>query len=144
MLTKILTVIFAFIVSLFCSIYNFFYTIPDVAAIKSCTGIKISSSQIEFYEDEHGSFHGDGEMLIIFSPTENQIDFIKNNWKKTPIKDSIAPLIFSKSEYNSLKDLIPDVKGFWIFEDRGNSAFSYNFSFAFFDGENVYYYELDT
>ena len=119
-----------------------------VTDIRENLDINIKPYQVEFHDDTHGGFHGDGEEIIIFSPTAGQIEKIETEWQKTPVDSGIAPLIFPKEEYNGLKltEYIPDTEGFWFYKNRNSfsDGFSYNFSFAFFDGEKVYYYELDT
>ena len=110
--------------------------------------INIKPYQIEFHEDTHGGFHGDGEEIIIFRPTAEQIEKIESEWQKTPVDSGIAPLIFSETEYNGLELIkyIPNTEGFWFYKNKNEfkSGYSFNFCFAFFDGEKVCYYELDT
>ena len=117
-----------------------------VSEIRNNLGISIKPYQIEFHEDTHGGFHGDGEEIIIFRPTAEQIEKIETEWQKTPVDSGIAPLIFPENEYNGLEltEYIPNTDGFWFYKNRNDALYSYNFSFAFFDGEKVYYYELDT
>ena len=119
-----------------------------VSEIRENLDINVKNYQIEFHEDTHGGFHGDGEEIIIFRPTAEQIEKIETEWQKTPVDPGIAPLIFPKEEYNGLEltEYIPNVEGFWFYKNRNefHDGYSYNFSFAFFDGEKVYYYELDT
>ena len=119
-----------------------------VTDIRENLDINIKPYQVEFHEDTHGGFHGDGEEIIIFAPTEKQTEKIKSQWNKTPIENGIYSLIFAKVEYNGLElaKHIPNAKGYWFYKNRNSFAdgYSYNFSFAFFDGEKVYYYELDT
>ena len=110
--------------------------------------MNIKPYYIEFSEDTHGGFHGDGEEIIIFRPNPEQIEKIESEWNKTPVDSGIAPLIFSETEYNGLEltEYIPNTDGYWFYKNRNefSGGYSYNFSFAFFDGEKVYYYELDT
>ena len=118
-----------------------------VTEIRNNLDIDIKPYQIEFHEDTHGGFHGDGEEIIIFRPTAEQIEKIEAKWQKTPVDSGIAPLIFPENEYNGLEltKYIPKTEGFWFYKNRNREAvYSLNFSFAFFDGEKVYYYELDT
>ena len=117
-----------------------------VSDVRENLNINIKPYQIEFHEDTHGGFHGDGEEIIIFRPTAEQIEKIEAEWQKTPVDSGIASLIFPKNEYNGLElsGYIPETEGFWLYKNRGDALYSYNFSFAFFDGERVYYYELDT
>lgn len=119
-----------------------------ISEIRENLDIDIKNYQIEFHEDTHGGFHGDGEEIIIFRPDEKQIEKIEDEWQKTPIDSGIAPLIFPENEYNGLEltEYIPNTEGFWFYKNRSSftDGYSYNFSFAFFDGEKVYYYELDT
>ena len=120
---------------------------PEVSKLQETLGFEVSAEQIEFYEDTHGGFHGDGEAIVIFVPDENQIEQITSTWQETPVEPDIAALIFQKTVSNGLDRLeyIPNSAGFWFYIDRGGSpGYSYNFSFALFDGEKVYYYELDT
>ena len=75
------------------------------------------------------------------------IQKIEAEWQKTPVEFGIASLIFPENEYNGLEltKYIPKTEGFWFYKNRNSEAvYSLNFSFAFFDGEKVYYYELDT
>ena len=119
-----------------------------VTEIRENLDINIKPYQIEFHEDTHGGFHGDGEEIIIFRPNPEQIEKIEAEWKKTPLDSGIAPLIFPEEEYNVLKltEYIPNTEGRWFYKNRNkfHDGYSYNFSFAFFDGEKVFYYELDT
>ena len=144
-----IALILAFIYSCLSSIFGFLF--PNYAPrneIRENLDLNIKSYQIEFHEDTHGGFHGDGEEIIIFRPTEKQIEKIKDEWKKTPVDSGIAPLIFPENEYNGLEltEYITNTEGFWFYKNRSvlRDGYSYNFSFAFFDGEKVYYYELDT
>ena len=144
-----IALILAFIYGCLASLFGFLF--PNYAPkneIRENLDINIKSYQIEFHEDTHGGFHGDGEEIIIFSPTAGQIEKIETEWQKTPVDSGIAPLIFPKEEYNGLvlTEYIPNVEGFWFYKNRNefSGGYSYNFSFAFFDGEKVYYYELDT
>ena len=144
-----IALILAFIYSCLSSIFGFLF--PNYAPrneIRENLDLNIKSYQIEFHEDTHGGFHGDGEEIIIFRPTEKQIEKIKDEWKKTPVDSGSAPLIFPENEYNGLEltEYIPNTEGFWFYKNRSvlRDGYSYNFSFAFFDGEKVYYYELDT
>lgn len=128
------------ILSGFESLFSPYFLISDI-------DMSISSSVIIFHEDTHGGFHGDGEEIIIFRPTAEQIQKIEAEWQKTPVEFGIASLIFSENEYNGLEltKYIPKTEGFWFYKNRNSEAvYSLNFSFAFFDGEKVYYYELDT
>ena len=144
-----IALILAFICGCFASLFGFLF--PNYYPkneIRENLDMNIKSYQIEFHEDTHGGFHGDGEEIIIFRPTAEQIEKIEAKWQKTPVDPGIAPLIFSKEEYNGLEltEYIPNTEGFWFYKNRNEfkSGYSYNFSFAFFDGEKVYYYELDT
>ena len=144
-----IALILAFIYGCFSALFGFlfpnYYTKTE---IRNNLDMNIKSYQIEYHEDTHGGFHGDGEEIIIFRPNEKQIEKIEAEWQKTPVDSGIAPLIFRNSEYNGLElaKYIPNTKGFWLYKNRNEfkSGYSYNFSFAFFDGEKVYYYELDT
>ena len=119
-----------------------------VTEIRNNLDIDIKPYQIEFHEDTHGGFHGDGEEIIIFRPTAEQIEKIEAKWQKTPVDPGIAPLIFPETEYNGLELIkhIPKSDGYWFYKNRADfiSGYAYNFSFALFDGEKVFYYELDT
>ena len=119
-----------------------------ISEIRENLDIEIKNYQIEFHEDTHGGFHGDGEEIIIFRPNDEQIKKIEAEWQKTPLDSGIAPLIFPEEEYNGLEltEYIPKTEGFWVYKNRNSftDGYSYNISFAFFDGEIVYYYELDT
>ena len=118
-----------------------------VTDIRENLDMNIKPYYVEFHEDTHGWF-GDGEEIIIFRPNRKQIEKIEAEWKKTPVDCGIAPLIFPENEYNGLEltKYIPKTEGFWFYKNRSvlRDGYSYNFSFAFFDGEKVYYYELDT
>lgn len=119
-----------------------------VTDIRSNLDINIKPYQIEFHEDTHDGFHCDGEEIIIFRPTAEQIKKIESGWQKTPVESGISSLIFPKEEYNGLEltKYIPDSEGFWFYKNRADfvGGYAFNFSFAVFDGERVYYYELDT
>ena len=142
-----IAVILAFICSCFSALFNFLFPNTEVIDIRKNLDMNIKSFQIEFHEDTHGWF-GDGEEIIIFRPNKKQIEKIEAEWQKTPVDSGIAPLIFPEEEYNGLEltKYIPNTEGFWFYKNRNefHSGYSYNFSFAFFDGEKVYYYELDT
>ena len=144
-----IAVILAFICSCFSALFNFLFPNTEVIDIRKNLDMNIKSFQIEFHEDTHGWF-GDGEEIIIFRPNQKQIEKIEAEWQKTPVDSGIAPLIFPENGYNDnkveLRKNIPETEGFWFYKNRNNftDGYSYNFSFAFFDGEKVYYYELDT
>ena len=119
-----------------------------VSDVRENLNINIKPYQIEFHKDTHGGFHGDGEEIIIFRPTAEQIEKIEAEWQKTPIGSEIAPFLFCEEEYNGidLREYILNTDGWWFYKNRSSDTlgYSHNFSFAFFDGERVYYYELDT
>ncbi len=138
-ISRFFVLIFAFIISCVSSFLSFLCTLPDISDIKNCTDITISSSQIEFYEDTHGGFHGDGEKLIVFTPNRNQIEKIKSEWEKTPLDSEIASFFSPQIEYTELKEIITEENGYWIYKIRGPM----NYTLVFFDGDKVYYYELD-
>lgn len=138
-ISRFFILVFAFIISCISSFFNFIYTLPDVSDIKNCTDIKISSSQTEFYEDTHGGFHGDGEKLIVFTPNRNQITKIETEWEKTPLNYEIASFFSPQIEYNELKETVTEKSGYWVYKTRGPM----NYTLVFFDGDKVYYYELD-
>lgn len=140
---KIFDVIIGFILIILAGIENIL--LPDIWIPEIEMDIK--PSQIEFHEDTHGGFLGDGEEIIIFTPNPEQTEKIKAEWKKTPVDSVIASLIFPEMGYNGLElsKYVPNAEGFWFYKNRNESAVhSHNFSFALFDGEKVYYYELDT
>lgn len=143
-----ISIILSFIICCLSAIWGFFFPDSSVTTIRRELDMNIKSYQIEFHEDTHGGFHGDGEEIIIFYPTEEQIEKIESEWKKTPVDSGIAPLIFPETEYNGLKvtEYIPNAEGYWFYKNKNefSSGYSYNFSFALYDGEKVYYYELDT
>ena len=130
------------------SLILFFFPGSTVTEIRENLDINIKPCQIEFHKDTHGGFHGDGEEIIIFLPDSEQIKKIEAEWKKTPVDSGISPLIFPETEYNGLEltKYIPDAEGYWFYKNRADfvGGYAYNFSFALFDGEKVYYYELDT
>lgn len=142
-----LAIILAFVYSCFSAVFNFLFPNTEVITIRENLDMNIKSYYVEFHEDTHGWF-GDGEEIIIFRPNRKQIEKIETEWKKTPVDPGIAPLIFPENEYNGLEltKYIPKTGGFWFYKNRNefHSGYAYNFSFAFFDGEKVYYYELDT
>ena len=144
-----IALILAFIYGCFASLFGFLF--PNYYPkneIRENLDMNINSFQSDFHEDTYGGFPGDGEEIIIFRPTAEQIEEIEAKWQKTPVDPGIAPLIFPEEEYNGLEltEYIPNTEGFWFYKNRNEfkSGYSYNFSFAFFDGEKVYYYELDT
>ena len=139
-----------FILGIIAEILSFLICLfPSSSAsdIRNNLDLNIKTYQIEFHEDTHGWF-GDGEEIIIFRPNAEQIEKIESKWQKTPVDSGIATLIFPEEEYNGLEltEYIPKTEGFWLYKNRNefHDGYSYNFSFAFFDGEKVYYYELDT
>ena len=142
-----LAIILAFVCSCFSAVFSFLFPNTEILTIRENLNMNIKPYQIEFYEDTRGWF-GDGEEIIIFRPNRKQIEKIETEWKKTPVDSGIAPLIFPENEYNGLEltKYIPKTEGFWFYKNRNefHSGYAYNFSFAFFDGEKVYYYELDT
>ena len=140
-------IIISFIYDCFSALFGFLFPNTEVIAVRENLDMNIKPYQIEFHEDTRGWF-GDGEEIIIFRPNRKQIEKIENQWQKTPVDPGIAPLIFPENEYNGLEltKYIPKTEGFWFYKNRNefHSGYAYNFSFAFFDGEKVYYYELDT
>ena len=141
-------IIISFIYACFSALFGFLFPNTEVIAVRENLDMNIKPYYVEFHEDTHGGFHGDGEEIIIFRPNQKQIEKIEEEWKKTPVDCGIAPLIFPENEYNGLEltKYIPKTEGFWFYKNRNefHSGYAYNFSFAFFDGEKVYYYELDT
>ena len=139
-----ISVIIAFIICCFAALWNFLFPDPAVKAIEENLDMNIKPYYVEYHEDTHGGFHGDGEEIIIFTPSPEQIEEIEENWEKTPVEPEIALLIFPEYGYNGneLNSYIPNKEGYWFYLNRNEA--SLNFSFAFFDGEKVYYYELDT
>lgn len=142
-----IAVILAFIYGCLSALFNFLFPDTAVLDIRNNLDMNIKSYYIEYHEDTHGWF-GDGEEIIIFRPNEKQIKKIEAEWQKTPVDPGIAPLIFPETEYNGLElsEYIPKTDGFWFYKNKNDfkSGYSFNFFFAFFDGEKVYYYELDT
>lgn len=140
------------ILAFFClclnAVYDFLFPSPAILVIRQNLGFDVKPISIELHSDTHGGFHGDGEELIVFYPTAEQIEEIEAEWKKTPVENGIAYLIFPDSEYNGteLREYIPESEGFWFYENRNQfrDGYSYNFTFALFDGEKVYYYEYDS
>ncbi|MBE6893137.1 MAG: hypothetical protein E7482_03900 [Ruminococcaceae bacterium] len=143
----IFAIIISFIYACFSALFGFLFPNIEVIAVRENLDMNIKPYYVEFHEDTRGWF-GDGEEIIIFRPNQKQIEKIEAEWKKTPVDCGIAPLIFPENEYNGLEltKYIPKTEGFWFYKNRNefHSGYSYNFSFAFFDGENVYYYALDT
>ena len=143
-----IAVILTFIYGCLSAFINFLFPNTEVRDIRQNLDMNIKPYYIEFSEDTHGGFHGDGEEIIIFRPNPEQIEKIEAEWQKTPVDSGIAPLIFPETEYNGLEltEYIPNTDGYWFYKNRNefSGGYSYNFSFAFFDGEKVYYYELDT
>lgn len=118
---------------------------PGEHKIEQKLGFHVSSEAISFYLDTHGGFHGDGETLITFSPTLEQGEIIADSWNKTPVSQIVYPMLYVMSECPFQKEKLNSEGGYWIFSDRSlNSAYSENFDFAYFDGEKVYFYQLDT
>lgn len=144
---EIIAAVLSFIIACFNSLLGFFSPNPAVVSIRQNLAMDIKPGQVEFYEDTHGWF-GDGEEVIIFTPDSAQIYKIYHHWENTPVDSGITSLIFSETEYNgvNLQNYIRNTEGFWFYKNRNSfsDGYSYNFSFAFFDGEKVYYYELDT
>ena len=142
-----IAVILAFIYGCFAAVFNFFFPDTAVREIRNTLDLNIKSYYVEFHEDTHGWF-GDGEEIIIFRPNPEQIEKIESEWQKTPVDSGISPLIFPETEYNGLElqSYINETEGYWIYKNKNDftSGYSYNIYFAFFDGEIVYYYELDT
>ena len=143
----IFAIIISFIYTCFSALFGFLFPNTEVIAVRKNLDMNIKPYYVEFHEDTHGWF-GNGEEIIIFRPNQKQIEKIEAEWKKTPVDCGIAPLIFPENEYNGLEltKYIPKTEGFWFYKNRSvlRDGYSYNFSFAFFDGEKVYYYELDT
>ena len=141
-----IAVILTFLYGCLSAFINFLFPHTEVRDIRQNLDMNIKPYYIEFSEDTHGGFHGDGEEIIIFRPNPEQIEKIEAEWQKTPVDSGIATLIFSETEYNGLEltEYIPNTDGYWFYKNRNDALYSYNFSFAFFDGEKVYYYELDT
>lgn len=143
----VIAAILAFICGVFSALVNFLFPNPAVLDIQENLDMNIKPYYVEYHEDNHGWF-GDGEEIIIFRPNPEQTEKIKSEWNETPVENAIYSLIFSKTEYNGneLAKHIPNVKGYWIYKNRNKftDGYSYNFSFALYDGEYVYYYELDT
>ncbi len=144
-----IAIILSFIFACFSALFGFLFPNTEIYDIRKNLDMNIKPYQVEFHEDTKGWF-GDGEKIIIFRPTEKQSEKIESEWKKTPVDSEIASLIFPENGYNDnkveLRKNIPNTEGFWLYKNRSNfvSGYSNNFSFAFFDGEKVFYYELDT
>lgn len=144
---RIIFQIIAFFLTFLYGCFSFLFPNTAVLTVKENLDMNIKPSSVEYHEDTHGGFHGDGEEIIIFTPSPEQTEKIKTEWNKTPVENTIYSLIFAEREYNGLEltKHIPNSKGYWFYKNRNESAiYSYNFSFALFDGEKVYYYELDT
>lgn len=144
---NIFAILLAFICGIFSALFNFLFPDVSVQKIRENLDMHIKPYYVEYHEDNRGWF-GDGEEIIIFTPNPEQAEKIKSEWNKTPVNSRIYSLIFSKTEYNGLElaKHIPNAKGYWFYKNRSESAsgHSQNFSFALYDGEHVYYYELDT
>lgn len=144
---SVIALILTFLLGCFTAVYNFLFPEWEVAKIRENLGMNIKPYYVEFSEDDKGWF-GDGESIIIFTPNPEQKEKILSEWSKTPVEKGISSLIFPENEYNGLElaGYIPKTEGFWFFRNRNkfSDGYSFNFSFALFDGEKVYYYELDT
>ncbi len=116
-----------------------------VLTLEKSFGFSVEESAVTHFEDSHGGFHGDGESLIIFTPTEKQSHFAVVNWKKSPVSPQIIPLLFCETEYNIDEEVLSTVFGYWYFVDRSPAGHSLlNFTFAYFDGEKIWLYEFDS
>ncbi len=105
----------------------------------------VEQRDISHFEDSHGGFHGDGESLVIFTPTEKQAHFTLLNWEKSAVDPKIIPLLFCTTEYNIDDEVLSTVFGYWYFVDRSPAGHSLlNFTFAYFDGEKIWLYEFDS
>lgn len=144
---RFIFIILAFIYGCFSWLINQIFPNTAVESVREHLDMNIKPYYVEFHEDNRGWF-GDGEEIVIFHPNPRQEQEIFHNWNSSPVDTEIASLIFPENEYNGLEltKYIPETEGYWFYKDRSPSSAGYiaNFSFAFYDGEKVYYYELDT
>ena len=126
------------------------------------TGINVSDGEIIFGFDDHGGFHGDGELYLeIQTPYSLDNELIGNPlWKSAPIPEKIKNIIepvtkdFIYSHVNpeeSYDDscVFPDIKnGWYCFIDRRpeHTDEFMNYSFALYDPQTktIYYLEEDS
>lgn len=120
---------------------------------------------IEYDEDTHGGFLGDGDYFAKIICTEDVNGKIQSNWNKLPLPEEIQVVMnmiqCNKDGCYSIYDQynIPRTEnGYYYFYDRHsdstdrtnsadlNNRSSYNFSIGIYDSQNkiLYYYELDT
>lgn len=144
---RILFIVLALIYGCFSWLINQIFPNTAVNSVREHLNMEIKPYYVEYHEDNRGWF-GDGEEIVIFHPNQRQTEKIEKEWKKTPVDSKIGSLIFTEREYNGLElaKYIPEAEGYWFYKDRSPSSAGYiaNFSFALYDGEKVYYYELDT
>ena len=108
-------------------------------------------------EDNHGGFHGDGELFAALDCSkdkENIIDQIKE-WDTLPIVDENILSQFNRFQtddfYNDAVkkyDLLNKPNGFYYFKGKDQNSYGdyANFDFALFDLDNdiFYYFEYDS
>jgi preprotein translocase subunit SecF len=132
--------------------------------ISKSLGIKIPENIRVEYEDTHGGFHGDGDLVAKVKFEEEKSEKIliqiKNNpnWKPLPLTKNTEIALY---QFYGLAEKVnmPKIdKGYWFFVDRFGgeimdsddakllSRNSANFTVGIYDTENniLYYYELDT
>lgn len=140
------------------------FTQPIHKRISNALGITIPRSINIYYEDTHGGFHGDGDLVAKMQfnkkESENLLLQIKNNsnWMPLPLTPNIERALY---QYYGLTEKInmPHIdKGYWFLVDRfggeirgndDNKLFyrsAANFTVGVYDAVNhtLYYYELDT
>ena len=143
-----------------------------VTEIRNNLDIDIKPYQIEFHEDTHGGFHGDGDYYLILDcsgKTEQAAELIKD-WSPLPLTENLQRVMnmtcsgvdddgvdYSKTLTEMAHWPIIE-NGVYKFIDRHSEAidksddtnlfnrYSHNFSVAAYDLDTntLYYFEFDT
>ena len=126
------------------------------------TGINVSEGEINFGYDDHGGFHGDGELYLeILMPYSLDNELIDNSlWKSAPVPEKIKNILepvtkdFIYSHVNpeeSYDDgcVFPNIKnGWYCFIDRRPEYTDefLNYSFALYDPQTkiIYFLKYDS
>ena len=159
---------------LLCALVSCTGTLSEAEIISQSIGVSVDNGCIEFYTDDHGGFHGDGETYAQITFADNSfLNKIKENeqWSELPLSQNLNVIVYGGELPNGeswlpfIQDendqpLLPTISnGYYFFKDRYNEykkdekddsllfeRYSMNFTLAIYDADShtLYFYEYDS
>ena len=128
---------------------------PDpLESISKSLDMDVTGGTLEYYENTHGGFHGDGETFVRID-LKDVVFELSDEWKPLPLTEDLQ-----KAVGRTGSDWFPTSirNGFYYFCDRHSECtdptddsgllgrYSFNYTLAVYDADSgmLYYYECDT